>query len=114
MAQQIQFRRGTAAEWTAANPTLAQGEMAVEYDTGKFKVGDGIKNWNTLGYMPLSYTTRSDVVDSYFYVGRAISGTPESSVGWSIKRSLQASNGSLTETKTASGKWDDRTTLTYA
>jgi hypothetical protein len=50
MAIQIQFRRGTAAEWTAANPVLAQGEMGVETDTNQFKIGNGLNNWATLSY----------------------------------------------------------------
>lgn len=50
MAVVIQLRRGTAAQWTAANPVLAQGEFASEYDTGKFKVGDGVTAWNSLAY----------------------------------------------------------------
>lgn len=50
MAVQIQLRRGTAAEWTAANPTLALGELGLETDTVKFKIGDGSTNWNTLDY----------------------------------------------------------------
>jgi hypothetical protein len=27
---QLQFRRGTAAQWTTENPLLAVGEMAIE------------------------------------------------------------------------------------
>ena len=50
MAIQIQLRRGTAAEWTSGNPTLATGEMGVETDTGKIKVGDGATAWTSLGY----------------------------------------------------------------
>jgi hypothetical protein len=50
MAIQIQFRRGTAAEWTAANPILALAEMGVETDTEKFKLGDGSTAWNALSY----------------------------------------------------------------
>jgi Major tropism determinant N-terminal domain/Collagen triple helix repeat (20 copies) len=50
MAVVIQLRRGTAAGWTAANPVLAQGEFASEYDTGKFKIGDGVTAWNSLPY----------------------------------------------------------------
>ena len=38
MAVKVQFRRGTAAEWSAANPVLAQGEAGYEHDTGKFKI----------------------------------------------------------------------------
>jgi len=50
MAIQIQFRRGTASEWTAANPILAVGEMGIETDTDLFKIGDGTTAWNSLAY----------------------------------------------------------------
>jgi len=48
--QKIQWRRGTAAAWTSANPVLSEGTPGFETDTGKFKVGDGVKDWKTLGY----------------------------------------------------------------
>jgi hypothetical protein len=54
MAVQIQIRRGTAADWTSADPTLADGEMAYETDTGKFKVGDGSTAWTSLGYITIA------------------------------------------------------------
>jgi hypothetical protein len=47
---QLQLRRGTAAEWTAANTTLAAAEIGVETDTDKFKIGNGSTAWNLLGY----------------------------------------------------------------
>jgi hypothetical protein len=47
---QIQLRRGTAAQWTSANPILAAGEMGVETDTVKAKIGDGALTWNALPY----------------------------------------------------------------
>lgn len=47
---QFQLRRGTASEWTSANPVLAAGEMGVETDTGQFKLGDGATAWNSLSY----------------------------------------------------------------
>lgn len=50
MSQQIQFRRGTAAAWTAANPILASGELGYETDTDKLKIGDGSTNWASLAY----------------------------------------------------------------
>lgn len=46
----IKLRRGTAAEWTTANPILAAGEMGIETDTRKFKFGDGTTPWNILAY----------------------------------------------------------------
>ena len=49
MATRIQLRRGTAAEWTAANPILAVGELGLETDTERFKIGTGAA-WNALAY----------------------------------------------------------------
>lgn len=47
---QFQFRRDPAATWTANNPTLASGEMGIETDTNKFKIGDGVTAWTSLAY----------------------------------------------------------------
>ena len=46
----IRLRRDTAANWTSANPTLLAGEMGVETDTRKYKVGDGSTAWTGLSY----------------------------------------------------------------
>lgn len=56
MAQTIQLRRGTAAQWAAANPTLAAGEIGLMTDIQAFKIGDGSTPWNSLSgtYMQLS------------------------------------------------------------
>jgi hypothetical protein len=50
MAVRIQFRRGTASQWTSANPVLAEGELGYETDTSKFKIGNGSTAWNSLNY----------------------------------------------------------------
>ena len=50
MATRMQQRRGTAAQWTAANPTLAAGEIGFETDTSKFKMGNGSSAWSALQY----------------------------------------------------------------
>ena len=50
MAIQIQLRRGTASQWTTANTLLAQGEIGLETDTSKLKLGDGSTLWNSLSY----------------------------------------------------------------
>lgn len=47
---QIQVRRGTAAQWTSANPTLASGEWGFETDTNKLKIGNGTTAWTSLSY----------------------------------------------------------------
>ena len=50
MAQQIQIRRDTSTNWTATNPTLAQGEFGFETNTFLLKIGDGATAWNSLSY----------------------------------------------------------------
>lgn len=53
MAVKIQLRRDTAAAWTSANPTLSAGELALETDTAKYKIGDGTTAWTSLSYSSL-------------------------------------------------------------
>ena len=50
MAARMQQRRGTAAQWTSANPVLGSGEIGFETDTSKFKIGNGTSTWSNLTY----------------------------------------------------------------
>ena len=60
MANRIQLRRGSAQEWANVNPTLAIGELGIEIDTGRIKIGDGITAWNSLRYeRPLESVTNT-------------------------------------------------------
>lgn len=40
----------TSAQWSNANPVLMSGEMGVESDTQKYKIGDGVTKWSNLSY----------------------------------------------------------------
>jgi len=46
----ILLRNDTAAKWTSENPVLSKGELGIEIDTNKFKIGDGTKTWTQLSY----------------------------------------------------------------
>lgn len=46
----IQIRNDLAATWTEKDPVLLKGEMGVETDTRKIKIGDGLNKWSALGY----------------------------------------------------------------
>ena len=46
----MQQRKGTAAQWTEADPILNAGEIGWESDTNKFKIGDGTNHWDDLTY----------------------------------------------------------------
>ena len=52
--RRLRFPAFTAAKWTTANPLLQRGELGVETDTRKIKVGDGITYWNDLEYAKAS------------------------------------------------------------
>lgn len=63
MADIIQIRRDTAANWTASNPVLASGEMGYESNTNKFKFGDGSTAWTSLNYNSIySFNGRTGAV----------------------------------------------------
>lgn len=51
MLTRLQVRRGTALEWSSLNPLLLSGEIGLETDTQKLKVGDGVTLWNSLIYL---------------------------------------------------------------
>lgn len=70
----IQLRRGDAAEWTDANSVLAEGEVGLELDTGKFKWGDGTTAWNDLAYIG-----GEDAAPGR--VSASIAGTPIGTIG---------------------------------
>ena len=46
----IIMRNDTAENWRIKNPILDKGEIGVESDTNKFKIGDGSTAWNDLAY----------------------------------------------------------------
>ena len=50
----LQHKRGTAAILTANNPVLNEGEIGIETDTKKFKIGDGSTAWANLSYAAAS------------------------------------------------------------
>ena len=47
----IQLKHGLAASWADKNPVLLAGEIGIETDTLKMKVGNGTSNWSALGYL---------------------------------------------------------------
>jgi hypothetical protein len=50
IAYRFVVKRDLAANFTAANTLLLQGEFALETDTLKMKMGDGVTPWTSLAY----------------------------------------------------------------
>ena len=53
----ISFRKGTTAEWAAADPILMDAEPSVDTTVKKFKIGDGVSRWSALPYVQNMETT---------------------------------------------------------
>lgn len=58
MANKIQLRRDTAANWSRINPILADGEPGLDITNNKIKLGDGTTAWNSLTYLSSQEHTR--------------------------------------------------------
>jgi len=69
MAVRIQLRRDTAANWVSSNPTLRAGEIGIETDTLKFKVGTGSTPWNSItAYANVVPTDLNNTLNGYLEV----------------------------------------------
>lgn len=53
---QIQLRRDTLENWQTTNPVLAEGEIGIETDTNRIKIGNGTDEYKNLNYsyIPMS------------------------------------------------------------
>jgi hypothetical protein len=86
ISTQMQVRRDTSANWTSTNPTLAQGEIGFETNTGKFKIGTGSAVWTSIDY----FGTDANVV--------TLTGTQTLT-----NKTIDASNNTLTGVVTLTG-----------
>lgn len=96
---QIQARRGTAAQWTSANPTLAAGEWGYETDTGKVKIGNGSTAWSSLGYTGVGDI--EGVTAGTGISGGGTSGTVTVSIDTSVTADLTTAQTLTNKTLTA-------------
>lgn len=44
----IQYRRGSTAQWSAANPVLASGEVGYDTTANEVRIGNGVLPWSSL------------------------------------------------------------------
>ena len=82
MADTVQFRRDIASEWEKYNPVLLAGEIGIETDTHRFKLGDGLTAWVDLIYSsirlvddPFTYIDKEDITNIAYDENGSISET---------------------------------------
>lgn len=66
----FQLRNDIKANWESENPVLLKGEMGIEIDTRKFKIGDGSNTWSVLEYASAQSAllfARSPLVTDFSY-----------------------------------------------
>lgn len=51
LTTRIVSRNDTQANWESVDPILLKGELGVEVDTNRIKVGDGVHHWSSLTYI---------------------------------------------------------------
>ena len=99
MTLRIQLRRDVAANWTNNNPILLSGELGIETDTARFKIGNGGR-WNSI----TSYAFKvgeANGVASLGPTGKLItSQLPDS---FSITADVQAAISALSTTDISEG-----------
>lgn len=60
-AGRMMFQRGTKAQWEASNLVLLDGELAIEADTTKIKIGDGKHKYVDLPYIEIGEIRVADL-----------------------------------------------------
>lgn len=101
---QILLKNDLAAKWIENNPVLGKGEMGIEYDTNKFKFGNGTTHWNDLPYAGADVTTlhikSSQVIMDKNFVFTQPMGTV-------TQAKINAGNGSYTYQVDENTNFDD-------
>ncbi len=61
--QHIQLTHNSASDWSSSNPVLLAGELGIESDTLRIKLGDGVTPWNELLYTDSAIRSRLDELE---------------------------------------------------
>ena len=97
----MQQRRDTAANWTSANPTLLAGEIGIESDTNKIKLGTGSASWTSLAYAPWSQVSTYPFVNADIAAAAGIVDTKLATIATAGKVSNSATTAASANTASA-------------
>lgn len=64
LVTKIVTRNDTAENWASKNPVLLKGEMGIEMDTQKIKIGDGVATWSALTYVNVTAAELAEALAS--------------------------------------------------
>lgn len=97
----IHLLYATQAEWAADDPVLALGEPGFEWDTGRFKIGDGSTSWNQLGYAAI---TRQELLAKGYLNEQQVSDLVAQKLGLAsgLTELVSAFNQAITDSQSSS------------
>lgn len=84
----IQLRRDIQQDWEADNPILLEGEIGIEVDTNKFKIGNGSR-WDDIPYASVTPSSLSNTLGDYLL--RSERGNPGGVASLDISGKIPAS-----------------------
>ena len=61
----LQINTKTSADWTTSNPVLLSGEIGIESDTLRMKIGNGNDRYSDLVYTDAELRTRLEALESF-------------------------------------------------
>lgn len=108
----VQHKTGTAVQWASINPTLAKGEIGVELDMGRMKIGDGVTTWANLPYIgqtsaaPVGHIQQQYVLETGYLAldGNTYSRTTYATLwAWAAANGLTAASPSAYQFGTGDG-----------
>ncbi len=100
----------TSSSWSSTNPVLVSGEIGIESDTLKMKVGNGHSSWNNLSYLKGESTENTTPTSGDN--GISYGGTYSDEFGWiKFPNGLIMQWGSSTKLSNSFGNFDHAITL---
>ena len=98
----VQTRRDTSSNWVSVNPILEAGEVGLETNSGKVKVGDGSSVWTSLRYLS-DILNENGIINRMLRdsVGTSVIGRPSNSSGDPIDIQATFDGGTLKRTGTS-------------
>ena len=115
MSTTIKLRRGTNSQWTSnSSIVLASGEPALEIDTGRLKIGNGVLAWSGLPYsfiLPTGFQAGTNIGLNYNSNNNTLTISATGSAGGSGAQGIQGIQGIQGSKIRWQGVWD--TNITY-
>ena len=94
----VQLRRDLSGLWSLSNPILSAGELGIETDTHKLKVGDGTLHWNDLPYVKTNKASIVGIenVDNTSDVNKPVSTAQQAAIDLALQNAKDYYDSSST------------------